>query len=76
VARITAVRGYQGHRDFSSLKSEDYHFMVRILLGSLVDAQQGNGIAWRLSYQAKFFNVVFKLPVLFIVGDCQIFEQN
>jgi hypothetical protein len=26
----------------SSLKSEDYHFMVRILLGSLVDAQQGN----------------------------------
>jgi hypothetical protein len=59
----------------SSLKSEDYHFMFRILLGSLVDAQQGNGIAWCLSYQAKLFKVVFKLPVLFIVGDTEGHEK-
>jgi hypothetical protein len=45
--------------------------MVRILLGSLVDAQQGTGIAWCLSCQAELFKVVFKLPVLFIVGDTE-----
>ena len=45
--------------------------MIRILLGSLVDAQRGSGIAWRLSYQATCFDVVFKLPVLFIVGDTE-----
>ena len=55
----------------SSLKSEDYHFMVRLLLRSLVEVQHGNGIQWRLSYQSMPFEVVFKLPVLFIVGDTE-----
>ena len=55
----------------SSLKSEDYHCMVRILLASLVEAQQGPGIAWRLHYQGVFTEVVFKVPVLFIVGDTE-----
>ena len=55
----------------SSLKSEDYHLMVRILLSSLVEVQQGNGIRWRLSYEKNFYDVVFKLPVLFVVGDTE-----
>ena len=55
----------------SSLKSDDYHFMIRILLRSLVDVQRGSGISWRLSYQATCFDVVFKLPVLFVVGDTE-----
>ena len=55
----------------SSLKSDDYHCMVRILLASLVEAQQGPGIAWRLDYQGVFTEVVFKVPVLFVVGDTE-----
>ena len=45
--------------------------MVQILLGSLVDAQHDNGIAFRFPFQGLIYSVVFKLPVLFIVGDTE-----
>ena len=55
----------------SKLKSQDYHFMLGLIFASVVEVQQGPGVAWNLSYEGAVYEVVFKFPVLFIVGDTE-----
>ena len=64
---VVNFRGYN-HQDAVE-KSTDYHHLLSIMIQSLKDAQSKNGIAWRLPYRGKIFNVVFKIPVLHILGD-------
>ena len=52
-------------------KAEDYHFVLERILQSVVAVQQGSGLAWKLMYNDKHYNVVFKLPVLFVIGDTE-----
>jgi hypothetical protein len=50
--------------------------MLRFLLQSLVEVQRGHGIKWELSYHSEVFEVVFKLPVHFIVGNTKSSRQD
>lgn len=51
--------------------SIDYHFMLKEIFKSLVEVQAKEGIQWDLSYRGTVYHVVFKLPVLFIIGDTE-----
>jgi hypothetical protein len=55
----------------STLKSVDYHYMISLIFASVVEVQNGPGIAWTLHYKDVQYEVVFKFPVLFIVGDTE-----
>ena len=50
-------------------KSSDYHHILSQILASLKQAQDKSGIAWRIPYRGRFFNVIFKIPVIHILGD-------
>ena len=50
-------------------KCRDYHHLLSAMLQSLKDAQQTNGIAWTMKYKGNTYNVVFKIPILCILGD-------
>jgi hypothetical protein len=52
-------------------KATDYHYILGYILGSLWQAQELNGIAWCFKYQNKFYDVVMKVPILFVIGDTE-----
>lgn len=47
----------------------DYHAMMKVVLESLVNVMESEGIAWSLNYKGKRHNVIFKPYVQFIMGD-------
>ena len=53
-------------------KALDYHFMLKTILKSFVEVQT-NSIFWKIkkSNNTDYYNVVFKLAVLFIIGDTE-----
>ena len=53
----------------SSLKAQDYHFMMDAILESLVKLQETGGIAWRLKYKGVEYDVILKIVVLFVIAD-------
>ena len=55
----------------AKLKSQDYHFMISLLFKSVVAVQDGPGLMWNLKYNERTYPVVFKFPVLFVVGDTE-----
>ena len=50
-------------------RAKDYHLMMKEILGSLVAAQGRAGIEWELELNGTVFPVVFRIPVIFIIGD-------
>jgi len=50
-------------------KAQDYHFMMDEILRGVVNLQQTEGLFWKLQYKDQTHDVVFKLPVLFVIGD-------
>jgi hypothetical protein len=52
-------------------KAQDYHYILGFILGSLRQAQESNGIAWCFKYRNQFYNVVMKVPILFVIGDTE-----
>ena len=52
-------------------KASDYHVMIQHILQSLVDVQNGPGIAWNLKYMGVTHKVVFKFPLMFVSGDTE-----
>lgn len=50
-------------------RAKDYHFVLSFILDSLQKAQQMDGIAWSFQYKQKAYNVVMKIPLLFVIGD-------
>ena len=52
-------------------KASDYHLMLEHILKSLVDVQNGPGIAWKLNYRGVAHDVVFKFPLMFVSGDTE-----
>ena len=52
-------------------KQIDYHAMLEVILAPLIQIQKTNGIAWDLSYGSKIYNVVLKIPILFVTGDSE-----
>jgi hypothetical protein len=55
----------------SAEKAIDYHHMIETIFKSVVDIQQGPGVAWKLKYVNISYDVVWKFPVLFIIGDTE-----
>jgi hypothetical protein len=53
------------------LKAQDFHAVLKIILHSLWMLQQTNGLAWELCYKGTIYNVVFKVPILYIIGDTE-----
>jgi hypothetical protein len=51
------------------MKMFEYHLMLGIVLQSLKRVQKLGGIKWKFHYQGRQHKVIFKCPVLFIVGD-------
>ena len=51
--------------------STDYHFMLKEIFKSFSEVQSTEGVKWDLFYRGKVYHVVFKLPVLFIIGDTE-----
>ena len=52
-------------------RATDYHHIIETIFQSLVKVQQGPGLAWRLTYHQIMYDVVWKFPVLFIIGDTE-----
>jgi hypothetical protein len=52
-------------------KAQDYHFVLSSILESLQKAQEEAGIAWSFKYHNKVYNVVMKVPILFVIGDTE-----
>lgn len=50
-------------------KLTDYHAMMKVVLESLVNVMESEGIAWSLEYKGKRHNVIFKPYIQFIMGD-------
>ena len=51
---------------------QDYHAMMEHILKDLQDLQgKDNGFAWNLQIGAKTYNVVFKIAVQVVIGDCK-----
>lgn len=53
-------------------KSQDYHFMLKVILKSYVE-EQNKPFFWRINKSNSIgsYNVVFKTAVLFIIGDTE-----
>jgi hypothetical protein len=61
-----------GKENMSSLdKAKDYHFMLGCILGSVKDVQKKTGILWNLKYRGTYHRVVFKFPLMFVMGDTE-----
>jgi hypothetical protein len=52
-------------------KAQDFHSVLTVLLQPLWELQQTDGLAWQLQFKNRLFSVVFKLPILFIIGDTE-----
>lgn len=50
-------------------KLADYHAMMKVVLESLVNVMESEGIAWCLKYNGMWHNVIFKPYIQFIIGD-------
>ena len=51
-------------------KADDYHHMMDLILTDFKDSQK-EGMKWNLQLKNKCFDVIFKIPVLFIIGDTE-----
>jgi hypothetical protein len=59
------------HNATSLERAIDYHHMVEVIFQSVVKVQNGPGLAWSLLYKTNTYPVVWKFPVLFIIGDTE-----
>ena len=50
-------------------KLSDYHVVLRHILDGLIKLQKKGGFYWSLSYRGRKHDVIFKVPVLCIIGD-------
>ena len=60
-----ALKKYKNALD----RASDYHAVLDIIFEPLRKLQARGGIAWRLQHKGQVHNVVFKIPVLLIIGD-------
>lgn len=52
----------------STDKVNDYQEMIRVILGSFRESQK-SAIGWKLKFGFQEYDVFFRVPVLFIIGD-------
>ena len=52
-------------------KAQDFHAVLNVIFTPLHESQQSGGIFWQLPYCGKVHDVVFKVPVLFVIGDTE-----
>ena len=55
----------------SGQRLDDYHSILRMIFTPLKKLQSYDGLAWKLNYRNSLFDVVFKIPILFITGDSE-----
>jgi hypothetical protein len=52
-------------------KINDYHATLAIILSGIKEIQDRGGIAWTLPFKGKRYDVVLKMPIIFITGDTE-----
>ena len=55
----------------AAMKVQDYHSMLEVVLGDLRKLQERGGFEWDLLYRGKHNRVVFKVPIMFVIGDTE-----
>jgi hypothetical protein len=55
----------------SDEKHSDYHALLNVVLSPLAVLQTYNGLAWKMDYNDVLFEVILKIPILFICGDSE-----
>ena len=59
-------------KDSSKVKIQDYHAMIEHILRDFQSLQGRNGgFHWKLDWNQKTYNVVFKIAVQAVIGDCK-----
>jgi hypothetical protein len=52
-------------------KHSDYHSLLNVVLAPLAVLQKYNGLAWKMDYNDVLYDVILKVPILFICGDSE-----
>ena len=52
-------------------KVQDYHAMLEVVLSDLRNLQKRGGFKWDLLHRGETMRVIFKIPIMFIVGDTE-----
>jgi Plavaka transposase len=55
----------------SDEKHSDYHSLLNVVLAPLAVLQTYNGLAWKMHYNDVLYEVILKVPILFICGDSE-----
>jgi hypothetical protein len=59
----------------SDEKHSDYHALLNVVLAPLAVIQTYNGLAWKMDYNDVMFEVILKIPILFICGDSEVQDK-
>jgi hypothetical protein len=55
----------------SDEKHSDYHSLLNVVLAPLAGLQTINGLAWKMHYNDVLYEIILKVPILFICGDSE-----
>jgi hypothetical protein len=52
-------------------KHSDYHALLNVVLAPMALLQTYNGLAWKRDYNGILFDVILKIPILFLCVDSE-----
>jgi hypothetical protein len=59
----------------SSAKVQQYHDIISLIFGSLVELQGKGGLPYQFNYRGKVYKVLLVFPLLAVLGDTESHDR-